>query len=183
MLGLSHGENELVSYSDEWPQLFQEEKARIEAVVGEHIRAMIEHVGSTAIPGIRAKPIIDIAIAVADLSVSDALVPAMTSIGYDYPGDIGIPDHRIFGRDREVRRFLVHVLEHERYRFGANSSHFAIRSGQTRRCAREYERVKLAAVTHHPTGRAQYNEFKAQFVADVLRKADATGGAGQVESR
>ena len=181
MLGLSHGENELVSYSDEWPQLFQEEKARIEAVVGEHIRA-IEHVGSTAIPGIRAKPIIDIAIAVADLSVSDALVPAMTSIGYDYPGDIGIPDHRIFGRDRDVRRFLVHVLEHERYRWRE-----LIAFRDTLRAdpalAREYERVKLAAVSHHPTGRVQYNEFKAQFVADVLRQADATGGAGQVESR
>jgi GrpB-like predicted nucleotidyltransferase (UPF0157 family) len=172
VLGLPHGQNYLVDYSDAWPRLFQEEKARIEAVVGERICATA-HVGSTAVPGIKAKPIIDIAIAVARLVVADELAPAMATIGYDYPGDIGIPDHRIFGRDREARRFLVHVLEQNGYRWRELIA-FRDIIRANRALAREYERVKIDAVARHRTGRAQYTESKAHFVQRLLQEGGAT---------
>ncbi|MFK8078687.1 MAG: GrpB family protein [Granulosicoccus sp.] len=65
---------------------------------GSYILA-IEHVGSTSIPNLVAKPIVDILIGVKALSDAELMIPGMKSVGYDYPDDIGIPDDRIFGRD------------------------------------------------------------------------------------
>lgn len=66
MLGLQHGVNRLVDYDPEWPAAFEEERARIEAVLGDVVLA-IEHYGSTAVAGLRAKPILDILLGVAPL--------------------------------------------------------------------------------------------------------------------
>ena len=166
MLGLPHGQNFLTDYSDDWPRLFQEEKSRI-ASVADGRALTIEHIGSTAVPRIKAKPVIDIAIAIADLSIADDLAAAMATIGYDYPGDIGIPDHRIFGRDKDVRRYLVHVLEHAVYRWSDLISFRDILRTNAR-LAHEYEQLKLDAVAQHPTDRAQYTESKSQFVQRIL---------------
>ena len=72
---------ELVEYSAQWPALFAREAERVRATLG--ARAMqIEHVGSTSVPGLAAKPIIDMILAVADSADEPAYVPAMESAGY-----------------------------------------------------------------------------------------------------
>jgi len=72
---------ELHEYSDEWPVLFVREEDRIRATLGDRV-LMLEHVGSTSVPGLAAKPIIDMILAVADSADEPSYVPAMESAGY-----------------------------------------------------------------------------------------------------
>jgi GrpB-like predicted nucleotidyltransferase (UPF0157 family) len=71
----------LAPYDEAWPQFYEAEAAKIRAAVGERA-IVLEHVGSTSIPGLPAKPIIDILLAVADSADEDAYVPALTAQGY-----------------------------------------------------------------------------------------------------
>ena len=72
---------ELVEYSPNWPRLFVREAERVRATLGPRV-LMLEHVGSTSVPGLAAKPIIDMVLGVADSADESAYVPAMESAGY-----------------------------------------------------------------------------------------------------
>lgn len=71
----------LVEYRAEWPELYEREAARIRAVLGERVRSL-EHVGSTAVPGLAAKPIIDVCLAVADPAVEAEYMTSLEQAGY-----------------------------------------------------------------------------------------------------
>ena len=71
----------LVEYDPDWPVLFEREAARIRAALGDRVR-LLEHAGSTSVPGLAAKPIIDIVLAVPDSSDEAAYVPPMEAAGY-----------------------------------------------------------------------------------------------------
>jgi GrpB protein len=72
---------ELAEYDGEWPRLFEREATRIRAALGPKA-IQVEHVGSTSVPGLAAKPLIDIVLVVADSSDEDAYVPELKSAGY-----------------------------------------------------------------------------------------------------
>jgi GrpB-like predicted nucleotidyltransferase (UPF0157 family) len=98
----------LVEYDPRWPALFAREAARIRGALGEHA-LLVAHVGSTSVPGLVAKPIIDVVLAVADSSNEAAYVPALERAGYALR--IREPEwhqHRMLrGRDPEVN---LHVF-------------------------------------------------------------------------
>jgi GrpB-like predicted nucleotidyltransferase (UPF0157 family) len=77
----SSGPVVLVDYDPEWPRLFAHEAERIRAALGERV-LLVEHVGSTSVPGLAAKPIIDIVLVVADSADEAAYVPALEAAGY-----------------------------------------------------------------------------------------------------
>src|SRR5262245_3258094 len=97
MLGLKHGINLLVDYDPQWPIAFAAEKARIHSAVGTVARG-IEHYGSTAVLGLRAKPILDILVGVAPLEAWIQCKLPLERLGYDYAEHAGIAGHFIFGR-------------------------------------------------------------------------------------
>jgi len=107
-LGLEQEINRLADSNPLWPQAFAEEAARIRDALGEKALA-IEHYGSTAVPGLRAKPIIDVQIGVADINHGLLFIDPMAKLGYDYAGDQGIREHHIFGKGR-ARTHLAHVV-------------------------------------------------------------------------
>jgi GrpB-like predicted nucleotidyltransferase (UPF0157 family) len=72
---------ELVEYDPEWPELYRHEEERIRGALGERALS-VEHVGSTSVPGLPAKPVIDINLEVADTTDEDAYVPALEQAGY-----------------------------------------------------------------------------------------------------
>ena len=102
------GSIELVDYDPAWPGLFEREADRIRAVLGERA-VLLEHTGSTSVPGLAAKPIIDITLAVPDSADEEAYVPALKAAGYVLR--IREPDwyeHRVFkGPDTNVN---LHVF-------------------------------------------------------------------------
>lgn len=137
----------------------------------------IEHYGSTAVIGLRAKPIIDILLGVAPLADWIKCKRPLESLGYDYAENAGVPGHYIFGRgrDRSERTHLVHIVE-----FGGESwcsslaFRDALRADESLRAL--YQRTKEQAVTLAPEGRAKYNELKHSFFEHVEERIARSSG-------
>jgi GrpB-like predicted nucleotidyltransferase (UPF0157 family) len=164
MLGLKHGMNLLADYDPEWPATFEEERIRILSAVSNVARG-IEHYGSTAVVGLRAKPIVDILLGVAPLEDWLKCKAPLESLGYDYAENAGVPGHYIFGRgrDRNERTHLVHVVEFDGKSWRSTLAfRDALRSDGLLRA--EYVRMKEEATTLAPKGRARYNELKQSFI-------------------
>jgi GrpB-like predicted nucleotidyltransferase (UPF0157 family) len=104
----------LADYAPEWPALFAREERRIRAILGDQV-VRIDHVGSTSVPGLAAKPIIDISLAVPDSSDEPAYVPALEAAGYVLR--IREPDwheHRLFkGPDTDINLHVFTVGSEE----------------------------------------------------------------------
>lgn len=100
----------LVPYDPAWPRLFQEEAERITAAIGAHV-LRVEHVGSTAVPNLLAKPVIDIAVAVASEASADACIAPLTSLRYEYRAIHGDDTaRRYYVLDRDGRRAVqIHL--------------------------------------------------------------------------
>jgi GrpB-like predicted nucleotidyltransferase (UPF0157 family) len=170
MLGLKHGINLLVDYDPEWPIAFEEEKARIYSALGDVARG-IEHYGSTAVEGLKAKPIIDILVGVAPLEDWNRCKLPLETLGYDYAENAGVPRHFIFGRgrDRSERTHLVHVVEFNGESWRTNLAfRDALRVNRALRA--EYLKTKELAVSLAPDGRARYNEMKHSFFENVKER-------------
>lgn len=164
MLGLKHNTNVLVDYDPDWDAAFAQERDRLQDALGSVARG-IEHYGSTAVSGMRAKPILDILVGVAPLSVWQKCHDPLVGLGYDYAAHAGVPGHHIFGRGRDAseRTHLVHVVEFmgESWR-----SNLAFRDALRRDPAlrQAYLEEKQRALAGAPDSRARYNELKQAFI-------------------
>jgi GrpB-like predicted nucleotidyltransferase (UPF0157 family) len=103
---------EVLPYDPAWENRFHEESARLSKVLGEEILA-IHHIGSTAIPGIYAKPIIDILLEVQDIHKLDQFNDAMQAEGYQPEGEFGIPGRRYYFKGTDEQRTChVHAFQY-----------------------------------------------------------------------
>jgi GrpB-like predicted nucleotidyltransferase (UPF0157 family) len=157
----------VVPYDAAWPRLFEEEADRIRASVGGPLR-VIEHVGSTAVPGLPAKPIIDIAVSVESFDELD--VGALEALGYRYvPAfEDELPDRRYFTRGN----YHVHVYEQEHEEF-MDYLRFRDYLRTHPEDARAYGELKLRLATEDPENRESYQLAKAPFVerlVELLRR-------------
>jgi GrpB-like predicted nucleotidyltransferase (UPF0157 family) len=162
-----HNVNFLVDYDPLWESAFIEENERIAEALGTVVKA-IEHYGSTAVPGMRAKPILDILVGVNPIADWEKCRGPLESLSYDYAASAGVPGHYIFGRGRDSteRTHLVHVVEFlgEEWRVNLTLRDALRRdAGLRARYAEEKERAAAAA----PEGRERYNELKRAFLAKV----------------
>ena len=96
VLGLEPGVVRLQDYTPLWVELYLEEEERIRAAIG-HLIIELQHIGSTAIPGIKAKPILDMMAGVAQLEEALLCQAPLESIGYDYAAHAGIVNDYVFG--------------------------------------------------------------------------------------
>ncbi len=103
----------IVEYDPRWPILFEQERARLLATTGP-LLAAIEHVGSTAVPGLAANPIIDIMGGVRNLSKVARYVVALEGIGYEYVAqyEVYIPERRYFRKPRTGQGFRTPSSAH-----------------------------------------------------------------------
>jgi GrpB-like predicted nucleotidyltransferase (UPF0157 family) len=166
---------QLMDYSAEWPTLFEREAERIRATLGP--RALIlEHVGSTSVPGLAAKPIIDMILAVADSADEAAYVPAMESARYVL--HIREPEwhqHRLFkGPDTSIN---LHV-----YSFGCPEIDKMLmfrdwlRSNDAERELYERSKRDLAKQTWKYV--QNYADAKTSVVEEIIARATAARGTG-----
>ena len=165
-IGVRHGLVELVPHDPSWAAMYRIEAAKI-ADACEGLILAIEHIGSTSIPSIHAKPIIDIAIGVSNLEDSDSMEASMKMLGYDYPRDVGIPNQYVFGRGHPVRKYIAHVQV-----YGSDHWKKYMRFRDSLRensdLAREYEQLKLGLADRFSHDRAGYGDAKGEFVSNVL---------------
>lgn len=163
-LGLRQQTVALVDHNTAWSRAFTIEAARISSVLGEH-QIGIEHIGSTSIPAIRAKPILDIMVGIADFDQGPALEPLLANIGYDFARDAGVPNDHIFGKGVD-RTHLVHVVEYD----GAVWNHnlrFRDRLRADPELARAYDALKGQLATQFSNDRAAYTKAKKDFIDRV----------------
>ncbi|MEQ2528397.1 GrpB family protein [Bacillaceae bacterium CLA-AA-H227] len=101
---------EVSSYNEKWTVLFEQEAEKLKLIFGNEIVA-IHHIGSTAVTGLKAKPIIDIMPVVRDISLVDKYNEKMRDIGYEPKGENGIPERRYFQKGGDDRTHHVHIYQ------------------------------------------------------------------------
>ncbi len=164
---------EIAPYDPNWPALFEAERAKIAAQFPSLI-TRIEHYGSTAVPGLAAKPVIDMLIEVRTLVRAQAeIAPALEAEGYDYfwrptHGDDGPPFYCWFiKRDRAgARTHHLHMVEVDFPQWRQLEFRDALRADPARAAAYEALKRKLAAAFAHD--REAYTEGKGAFVEEIL---------------
>lgn len=167
--GLKSGEVKLVPYSPAWPIKYTAEERLLQQTIGTLIEE-IQHIGSTAIPGLAAKPIIDIAVAVADLATVAALIAPLQTIGYEYRGLLnGIAGHHFF-RKGDPREYFLHLFAHHSdFWNGRLAFRDYLRTHSA--VAADYVELKRLAAAQHANDRAAYTASKQAFIEQVTRLA------------
>jgi GrpB-like predicted nucleotidyltransferase (UPF0157 family) len=100
---------EVVDYNPAWPRMFELESESLHRVLGV-VALAIHRIGSTSVPGLSAKPVIDIFVEVTSVADIDCHEPAMAGIGYEPKGEFGIPGRRFFQKGGDNRTHHVHAF-------------------------------------------------------------------------
>lgn len=171
---------QIVEHDDSWRALFQQEKARILEAVGPYVTDVV-HVGSTAVPGLDAKPVIDIMIGLRKRAEGQLCIAPLEALGYDYLGEAEIPG-RYFFRKRTDHPAPGQVLNgvgrtHHLHMYVTTHSewdkHLLFRNYLRNHppAAAEYAALKRRLAAEHPTDGNAYAEGKNDFVAACVEKA------------
>lgn len=169
-LGLESGRVRVDPYSDAWPALYAAEIARVTPLLAAAgVSLVFEHTGSTAVPGVAAKPIVDILAGLAAEEERRAAIVALQAAGYVHRGEQEIPGRDFFRRG-EPRQYHIHLTrvdsafwrDHRTFRDWLRGHPDA---------AAEYSALKRSLAERYPTDREAYIAGKTAFVEDVLRAA------------
>lgn len=178
MIGLKRGTVKLVPHNPEWAVLFEEEKYMLTSAFGNTIIA-IEHVGSTAIPGIPAKPIIDINIGVKTLEIARGMKDRFADLGYEYrpfvPGHTfeDLKEQELYVKGPESKRtHHVHVAVCGSD-FWKRSLLFRDYLRQHSDRAHEYADLKEGLAQEYQNDRGTYSKNKSPFIIQTLEMAKA----------
>lgn len=166
---------EVMPYDPDWPRRFEAERERLEEVLAPWLSGGIHHIGSTAIPGIAAKPVIDMMAGVASFEEARAAYEPMEAAGWVYtPHRPGIA-HRFAKPSAEASEFGVHLTEpgsdlwRERLAFRD-----ALRANPE--LVAEYAALKLRLAGEHQDDPQAYTNGKRAFVGRVLAEAGLAFG-------
>ncbi len=166
---------ELVAYDNQWPYLAELEIQTLCNVLPKKHIIDIQHVGSTAIPGMLAKPIIDIQIAVDSLyAIKNIAIETLKTLGYEYWYDNPDTERMFFVKGMppfgEKRTHHVHIVEpsSKHWKEKILFRDYLISHPQI---MREYEKLKRSLATQHTYDREQYTDAKTKFINDILCKA------------
>lgn len=169
MIGLKRGVVILVKHTPKWKGSFEEEKRKLKKIFGVSVLD-IQHVGSTAIPGILAKPVIDIGIIVPFLNEAKQSAKALRKIGYIQKKDDRI-DRLFFTKGPEKKR--THYLHIGEKGSGYVEDMILFRDylRKHRRLANEYSELKEGLYKQYGDRRNLYTAQKEKFVKEILKKA------------
>ena len=153
----------VVAYNPAWPALFEQEAQALRSVMGRELIALF-HIGSTSVPGLAAKPVIDILPVVHSVAALDGLSAGFEALGYEVMGELGIPGRRFYRKGGEERTHHVHafqcdnslgILRHVAFRDYLRA-HPAVR--------REYGDLKIRLAALYPWDIEAYMDGKDAFV-------------------
>lgn len=163
---------ELVAHNPRWAEAAKAESDALGAALGPTI-LVVHHIGSTAIPNIRAKPILDLMPVVTSLGRLDQCRGLFESLGYEWWGEFGLPERRYCTKDDlNTRRRLVQL---HCYETGCLEiiRHLAFRDYLRARSdlAREYEQEKLRCQVQHPDNTHSYGTCKSAWIKHIESQA------------
>ncbi|AMM89330.1 glutamate-rich protein grpB [Bacillus pumilus] len=167
MLGLPRGEVFLVPWSIEWTKEFESEKRKIIGDIGQYI-INVHHIGSTAVKGLSAKPIIDIAIEIEHFFDGEKCVIALEALGYSYKGTNVLPERHYFNKG-EPRTHQIHMYQrHNKYLLEQLNFRDYLRNNEQARS--EYQQLKLKLSRLHGNDKHKYAHEKTDFIKSILEK-------------
>ncbi len=157
----------IADYDPAWPRRFELERARIAAALGDVARR-IEHIGSTAVPGLAAKPIVDVLVTVADVYDAFEFEPALVGAGYGLR--VREPEHRMFRTsERDVHVHVWDVRDPEVDRHVA----FRDRLRASPEDRERYEQLKRTLAQRDWSDMNHYAEAKSPLIEEILARAGA----------
>lgn len=169
----------LVEHSPAWKHIFQQEKELILSKISDIQPLFVEHVGSTSIPGIQAKPYIDILIVVKEeWMFSQVLIDRMSEIGFTYflvPKHEEIESYMSFGKGYNLdgvaeQIFHIHLCTEDN--FMVNQVRFRDKLRANTKLAQAYETLKAAAAITFQNDPGGYRNSKSNFIREVLASQD-----------
>ncbi|TWT09188.1 GrpB family protein [Planomicrobium sp. CPCC 101079] len=158
----------LTEYDKNWVRMFEQESGRLKEVFGDEI-LRFEHFGSTSVPGMKAKPVVDMMCLVKEIGKIDAFNERMLCLGYDVAGDWGIEGRRLFRKGGDNRSHHIHFYQFDHSQI---ERHLVFRD-YLRSHPEEAERYgqlkEELAGRHDDTG--YYSKAKKAFVQDMEQRA------------
>ena len=157
----------VLPYDPKWKNDFEEIKQEIVNAIGDLI-VSIEHVGSTSVEGLSAKPIIDIDVVISDYSVFDRVVSRLSDIGYTHEGDLGIKDREVFKYS-----YKPHLRKHHLYVCPQSSKellrHITFRDflRNNPEAVKKYSKVKENGAKLFPDNMDKYIEYKSPCIEEL----------------
>lgn len=154
-------------YDPHWPQLFEMLRSRIAAALGE-LAISIEHVGSTAVPGLAAKPIIDIDVLLRSTSDLPVVIRKLGYLGYEHRGDLGVSGREAFRIKSDAVRHHLYVCPPDSREY---ERHVAFRNYLRTHPAdaNAYALLKRELASRFRNDREAYNQAKSEFVERILQ--------------
>jgi D-glycero-beta-D-manno-heptose 1-phosphate adenylyltransferase len=169
----------LADHDARWAEMFEEARRQLLEAVGEQVEA-IEHVGSTSVPGLAAKPVIDIMVAVKDLEDAPLCYTPLHRLGFVYvpKHEAVLPMRRYFRRGPPgAATHHLHMVE-RRSQFWEEHLLFRDYLRAHAEAARDYAALKRRLVAIHGTERGAYTEAKGDFIRSIIARARQEAGAG-----
>lgn len=157
----------IVKYQESWPSEFLKEKEKLVSYLG-NLYVGIHHIGSTAVPGLAGKPIIDIAMEINNYPPGGDLITALEYLGYEYRGEGNAADRHWFAKG-SPRKFNLHVVPSQG---DALKRQLAFRDflRKNHRKAKEYVEIKLANAAGKDIDSYEYALSKSRFIEEALSR-------------
>ncbi len=164
---MAEAEVHIVEYDEDWPRRFVAEREQLRQAIGDFVVGTIEHVGSTAVPGLAAKPIIDIMVGVAGLTEAKPAIPLLEAMGYCYFPHRPDVMHWLCKPSPMHRTHHVHLVPFES-RLWVLRLKFRDRLRSDADVAADYARLKRSLAARYPFDREAYTEAKGPFIRRIL---------------
>lgn len=158
----------IVDYDPVWPESYDSERRKIMRVIGRRVRS-IEHIGSTSVPGLGAKPIIDILAGVDDPENADLCVEALAALGYDDVTPQPENSDWFYCLGRRLEGLYCHLnLVKEGSEFQGDHVMFRDYLRENPDACREYHELKKGLAERHRCQRLAYTEAKTEFIRSAI---------------
>ncbi len=170
MEGVARYEVRLLPHNGDWEKEYEALKPVLAAILGDNV-LNIQHVGSTSIKAISAKPILDVAVQVSSFAALN--IEGMTRHGYDYRGESSVPGRQLFVLRKDGHISLQHIHCYEEGNLGfQNQVRFRDYLNAHPEFARQYDELKRDLAARYPDDRGKYTDGKETFIQSVLKLAN-----------
>ena len=170
VVGLKKGTVKLSPYNAGWLKIFEKEKVLLFSTLGDLV-IDIQHIGSTAIPGMPAKPIVDMMASIPDFQRIEKYIQPLKKLGYEDRGQQGVPDRYIFVKGDEERRTHHLNLTEKDSSFWKEHILFLDYLHTHKEAVDEYAKLKTDLAKNFPDDRNSYTSAKAEFVKKIVEQA------------
>jgi len=159
---------QVVEYDPDWPGIFEQVRSYVWPAVRD-IALKVEHVGSTSVPGLRAKPVIDACLVVASREDVPICIERLAKIGYVHRGNLGVPEREAFRRPDELPRHHLYLSPRESLGL---KNHLGFRDylRSHLEAAREYGELKASLALRFPADMDSYVIGKTDFILRILEE-------------